>query len=259
MRNALLALGFLTLAACSSSASGSSTEPDTSTVLPSQPPSPPERTTLSQPSVEAPKDGTFAEVVYVFMRDRERGRWFCTGTLVSKSIVVTAAHCLDPKMFISYEIVAPLAPNKPRVPASSPQTFGGDYENVANPDIGFLRLERPIELPIYAELTDVTERVLAGEAISAAALVRDEETPEAALHFSSNQPVSSTTQFGYDHGFGTPMFSHGGDSGAGLFLVENGKPTHKLIGVARQPEPARALDHFTRIDSSFLDWFIDAK
>jgi hypothetical protein len=28
-----------------------------------------------------------------------------------------------------------------------------------------------------------------------------------------------------------------------------------LIGVARQPEPDRNLDHFTRIDAAFLAWY----
>jgi len=35
-------------------------------------------------------------------------------------------------------------------------------------------------------------------------------------------------------------------------LVEDGKMTHKLVGVARQPEPDRQLDHLTRIDAAFL-------
>ena len=88
----------------------------------------------------------------------------------------------------------------------------------------------------------------------APAVVRTAEKPEAPLHTGPNVEVSSTVELGYEHGIGTPMFSNGGDSGAGLFLVENGKLTHKLVGVARQPEPARNLDHFTRIDAGFLAW-----
>ncbi|MDF2696485.1 MAG: hypothetical protein K0S65_4868 [Labilithrix sp.] len=86
-------------------------------------------------------------------------------------------------------------------------------------------------------------------------MVRTKEEPEAPLHMSPQLPLSSTTELGYVYGFGTPYFSNGGDSGAGLFLVENGKPTHKLIAVARQPEPDRDLDHFTRIGAPFLDWY----
>jgi len=62
----------------------------------------------------------------------------------------------------------------------------------------------------------------------------------------------ASTSLSFEHGFATPLFTKGGDSGAGLFLVENGQITHQLIGVARQPEPSRSLDHFTRIDASPL-------
>ena len=208
----------------------------------------------AEPTAGPSEDGPFAEVVYVFMRDHRRQLWFCTGALVSKTTVVTAAHCLDTSMFVSYEIVAPLAANRPRVAATQPRPFSTEFENVANPDIGLLTLSTPITLSAYAELTDVTARVDAGEQLTVAAVVRTAEEPEAPLQLSPTMPLSSTADLGYEHGFGTPMFSNGGDSGAGLFLVENGARTHKLVGVARQPEPTRALDHFTRIDASVLAW-----
>ena len=67
----------------------------------------------------AAADAPGAEVVYVLMRDDLGQRWFCTGTLVAKDRVVTAAHCLESDKFVSWEIVAPLAPGKPRVSATS--------------------------------------------------------------------------------------------------------------------------------------------
>lgn len=254
----LALVGCLSTAACS--ASDVETEPRTQSdsVLPEEPtPPPPEpkrKPTVAPPEPSA-EDGTFAEVVYVLMRDRHYDLWFCTGTLVAKDRVVTAAHCLDPQMFISYEIIAPLAPSRPSVSASDPKAFGGDFELVENPDIGVLTLDTPIVLSTYATLTDVVARVEAGEELFAAAMVRTSETPKAPLAMSQHLPLSSTVALGYAHGFGTPYFSHGGDSGAGLFLVEDGEPTHKLIAVARQPEPDRDLDHFTRIDASFLEWY----
>jgi hypothetical protein len=204
-----------------------------------------------------PKDAkaVLQEVVYVLMDHYNGANYMCTGTLVAKDIVVTAAHCLDESSFHNWEIVAPLAKDKPRVRASNPVWMGDDYQVVENPDIGFLRLEEPIELPAYAKLTDVTSRVEKGENISALAIVREEEDFEAPFKVVSGLTVTSTTKYGYAHGFGTPIFSHGGDSGAGLFLVENGQPTHKLIAVARQPDPARKLDHFTRVDADFMQWF----
>jgi len=260
MRLAFLAsVAFLALTGCTVTESTSTDRPGptvgyaTATKAPTA-----DHPTVSAPSVAAPvvaQKGDFAEVVYVLMRDFDRGQWFCTGTLVDATTVVTAAHCLDTALFVSYQIVAPLAKNSPRVAASKPKSFSDDYGNVANPDIGILKLEKPILLDAYAELTDVTERVAAGEKIVAAAVVRTAEKPEAALHVAQDVEVISTVDLGYEHGFGTPLFTNGGDSGAGLFLVENGKRSHKLIGVARQPEPARSLDHFTRIDAGFLDWF----
>jgi hypothetical protein len=202
-----------------------------------------------------PVDAPHAEVVYVLMRDHLEQRWFCTGTLVAKNRVVTAAHCLESDKFVSWEVVAPLAAGKPRVSAGSPQIFGGSFEDVANPDIGTLTLSKDIVLPVYAQLTDVVAQVEAGTKVEATSVVRTDKTPEAPLFTEATMTVSSTVKYGYEHGFGTPYFSKGGDSGAGLFLVENGQLTHKLIGVARQPEPDRNLDHFTRIDAAFLAWY----
>lgn len=222
------------------------------------PPAPPAKETTGANvggETAVPADAPHAEVVYVLMRDKLHQQWFCTGTLVAKDQVVTAAHCLESDKFVSWEIVAPLAAGKPRVSASNPQVFGGSFEDVANPDIGTLTLSKDIVLPVYAQLTDVVAQVEAGAKVEATAVVRTDKTPEAPLFTEATMPVSSTVQYGYEHGFGTPYFSKGGDSGAGLFLVENGKVTHKLIGVARQPEPDRNLDHFTRIDAAFLAWY----
>lgn len=237
-------------------------------------------------------ESIFAEEVYVFMRSKF-SLWMCTGTLVSPTTVVTAAHCLDTSMFDSYYIVAPQAPGRVKRDAHSPRIFGGSFEDVANPDIGILTLEKPILLPRYAELTDVVDAVEAATTaaqntddddadagsddagdggddagsddagsdagvpgVFGAAYVRtSQDHAESPLIWTADMPVTSTAQYGYVHGFGTPMYSKGGDSGAGLFLVENGVRKHKLIGVERQPEPSRNLDHFTRIDAAFIAWF----
>ena len=55
--------------------------------------------------------------------------------------------------------------------------------------------------------------------------------------------------------FACSLITTGSLRASDAFLVENGKPAHKLIGVARQPEPTRNLDHFTRIDGDFIAWF----
>jgi hypothetical protein len=195
------------------------------------------------------------EAVYVLFKDWDGGDWMCTGALVAKDVVVTAGHCLDDNKFTEWSVVAPLAPNKPRVNAASAHIRSYDYENVGEPDIGFLKLEEEIELPEYAQLTDVASRIDQGENLEATTIVRTKEEFEAPFKSVDNLKLQSTTELGYQHGIATQMFSHGGDSGAGLYLVESGNPTHKLIGIARQPDPDSGLDHFTRIDSDFMDWF----
>lgn len=222
---------------------------------PDAPSGPPSTPKPASPGLAPAADAPFAEVVLLLMRDKSYKLWFCTGTLVSKDTVITAAHCLEPTKFVSYRVIAPLAPDAPRVSASNPRSFGGHYSMVENPDLGVLTLDTPIELPQYAELTDVVAQVESGATLSAAAIVRTDQVPESPLTQGPVLPLSSTVQYGYLHGFGTPYFSKGGDSGAGLFLVENGKPTHKLVGVARQPEPDRDLDHFTRVDAELLAWY----
>lgn len=218
-------------------------------------PTPPSKATPTVgPKPATGTEGAFAEVVSVYPRDKFNNRWLCTGTLIAKDIVVTAAHCLDKDM-VSWEVVAPAAAGQPKVKASRPAVFGGSYDEVANPDIGILRLDTPIVVSTYAQLTNVTADVEAGSAVSGSAIVRTSFDTMTKWEATQAMTVSSTVELGYEHGFGVPMFSKGGDSGAGLFLVENGKPTHKLIGVARQPEPARELDHFTRVDEAFTTWF----
>lgn len=198
------------------------------------------------------------EEVYVLMKDWDDKSWMCTGTLVAPNVVLTAAHCLDDSEFASWEIVAPFADGEPRVSASSPQRMSTDYnDDPGSPDIGFLWLDEAIDLPEYAKLTDLSGELEKGGTVKASAVVRSALKAEAQFKSVDNLDVSSSVDRGYTHGVATPLFSQPGDSGAGLFLIENGKVTHKLIGVERQPEKDENLDHFTRVDADFLRWFHD--
>src|SRR5262245_12514999 len=118
MRLAVSALILVGLAACID-------HPDAPVLPPGSDPLPPVSSTR-QPRDEPPPPATarpakkpalevLSEVTYVLMKDWDGNDWMCTGALVAKNIVVTAAHCLDDSQYQSWEIVAPLAKDQPRV------------------------------------------------------------------------------------------------------------------------------------------------
>ena len=134
------------------------------------------------------------------MVDHEGGGWICTGTLIGPRTVLTAAHCLDTTMFVRYDIDARNAPTPAKVRARNPAPFGGTFENVANPDIGVLTLDKEVPLAAYGTPTDVTSLLAQGQVqggVIRREIEGDERSPFLPTPF---MPVTSAADIGYDHG-----------------------------------------------------------
>jgi hypothetical protein len=180
--------------------------------------------------------------------------WFCTATLVSSTVAITAAHCLQPDLFLNWKVKAPTIAGTPTVKAISVAMYDDQWADVAHPDLGIVQLESGISLPQYGVMADVSSQVDSGANVQTETIVRTAEEPEAPLHQTGAMKVSSTVKYGYDHGYGVPMYSHGGDSGAGLFLVESGQMSHKVIAIESEPDPDRNLDQLSRVEAGFIAW-----
>ena len=254
MRRALYVIPTAILLGCSSAAPDDAEDP-TMQLAPASPDGTPAGslpgTGNGTPTPPPAVDANLLEAVHIEI-DGDRG--FCTGTLIAKNVVVTAAHCLDENMFGTWEVTAPLAEGAPKRRATRVKRFDDDYENVAKPDIGVIILADSIDVPAYAVLTDVSDRVKGAGKVTGTAMIRQYVDEEAPLKLIGDLEISSGAPFGYEHGLVSKFFSKGGDSGAGLFLVDKGKRTHQLIGVARQPEPDQNRDHFTIVDAAFISW-----
>jgi V8-like Glu-specific endopeptidase len=191
-------------------------------------------------------------VVYVRMSEYDNpDDWFCTGTLLAKDKVVTAGHCLDTATMFGWSVIAPSVAGAPRVTASNPRRMGSN-ETAEEADVGLLTLDTPIEISTYGQLTDVSADVEAGKTITAKTTVRTQELPEAPLHTVDVTGIESAVDAYYTHGYRSTRFSHGGDSGAGVFLAENGKITNKVFAFVREPDGN--IDYQTRVDPDVLAW-----
>lgn len=183
------------------------------------------------------------------------GRDYCTGVLVKPRIVLGAAHCI---WGTDYTVKAPFAAGSPSRKVVKSGVISHDMNNPASRDIGYFVLAKKIDLETYPTLTAIGPQVDAGTTFKGVAVGRKYEARTAPLVRSKTLNISSGKPAGYTTGLRTETYSEGGDSGGPLFLVEDGKITHKLVGVERQPEPAKNIDWFTRIDQKSIDMVNDA-
>ena len=147
----------------------------------------------------------------------------------------------------------PTAPCAPTRKVLRSKVISRGYSNdAATPDVGVLVLEKPITLAQYAIPTSIGAAADLGSSYRGVAVGRSFEARTAPLVRSTVLTITTGKSAGYTSGLHTPYYSTGGDSGGPLFLVENGKLTHKVVGVERQPDPPNDADWFTRIDAGVL-------
>lgn len=141
----------------------------------------------------------------------------------------------------------------PREQVVKTDVLSRDMNDPASRDIGYLLLDKPIDLPRYAVPTIIGAQVDGGTTLKGVAVGRKYEARTAPLVRSKVLNIESGKPAGYSTGLRTETYSEGSDSGGPLFLVEDGKVTHKLVGIERQREPERNIDWFTRIDQKSVD------
>ena len=171
---------------------------------------------------------------------------YCTGVLVSPTVVLGAAHCI---WGTSYTVKAPFAPGAPSRKVVRSKVLSRGYStDAASPDVGMLVLDAPIKLAQYGVLTSIGAEANRGRSYQGVAVGRSREARTAPLVRSTLLTITSGKSAGYETGLHTPYYSTGGDSGGPLFLVEGGQITHKVVAVERQPDPAqrRRLVHSHR-------------
>jgi hypothetical protein len=198
-------------------------------------------------SMQAGTATAFPEAVQIL---HGNGVDYCTGVLVSPTVVLGAAHCI---WGTAYTVKAPFAPGAPSRKVLRSKVISRGYAtDPASPDVGVLVLDAPIQLTQYAEPTSIGAEADRGNSFKGVAVGRSKEQRTAPLVRSTLLTITSGTSAGYTTGLRTPYYSTGGDSGGPLFLVEGGRLTHKVVGVERQPDPAHDADWFTRIDADVL-------
>jgi secreted trypsin-like serine protease len=198
-------------------------------------------------SMQAGAATAFPEAVQILMGN---GVDYCTGVLVSPTVVLGAAHCI---WGTAYTVKAPFAPGAPSRKVVRSKVLSRGYSNdAASPDVGMLVLDAPIKLAQYGVLTSIGAEADRGTSFQGVAVGRSREARTAPLVRSTVLTITSGQSAGYDTGLHTPYYSTGGDSGGPLFLVEGGRVTHKVVAVERQPDPANDADWFTRVDAAVL-------
>lgn len=188
-------------------------------------------------------------VVALTMRS---GTTYCSGTLVSPRVIVTAAHCVyrvEPpaKIFFGTDPAADGLFMKVRLAIAHP-----DYARNKLADIGLVILERPVTIkPMLLPDGDLTNPALAGMIRLVGFGDREPEDYYGPTGVKFNREVPLTRVEGYflEYGVGACR----GDSG-GPTLARDSDGTERLVGVISRGDPECMINGYsTRVDL-YRDW-----
>src|SRR5262249_13165825 len=147
------------------------------------------------------------------------GRDYCTGVLVTDTVVLTAGHCLPG----TFHIIAPYAEGGAKSGvAKVGKVLGTGYDangnyDPAEYDVALLKLKHPMTVGQLAEPTVL--RPNSGSNDEGIAVGRRTQQRTGALVRTKAMKVRSAVPAGYTHGLVTRWYSDPGDSGGPLFLV----------------------------------------
>lgn len=196
-----------------------------------------------------------------------QGMFFCSGTLVTPTVVVTAAHCLDP-MFIGASVpgftfvadansVSPADVHPGREALPHPDFDLFDPAGAVH-DIGLLFLEEPVEgvEPVPLATPDDVAALAPGDMLDLVGygLTRPDGF-EAGVKHHGRAALTAIDTFMY--GIGTPgeVQNCNGDSGGPAFY-EIAPGEHRVIGVVTGgPEPCTMGGFDIRVDAHH-DWLV---
>lgn len=182
---------------------------------------------------------------------------FCTGVIVSPTVVLTAAHCVNFNPGGTWTVTAPFAAGgaqtrtatqgELRDPAFAPLTRD-NYES--HPEVHDLAA-----IYVTAPFTGITFHTMSSAAVAAGTQVSaiGRKTVSASAPLVRSRKVSlayPVAADGYMLDYKTVRLTDGGDSGGPLFV----EGTHQLVGTEANFDPAGNKDFWARLDGANYTW-----
>jgi hypothetical protein len=94
------------------------------------------------PNVD-PETLPYPEVVYLIMDGKDGWTWFCTAALISSTVAVTAAHCLQSDLFLAWHVKAPTIAGTPTVDVTKVTMYDSAWDQRNTPTSESSNSRRP--------------------------------------------------------------------------------------------------------------------